>query len=154
MKERERDVTELRVQLLEGRRAALDASMWQVPALIVAGQAFLLQVLTDKGVGWWVAAPVAAAGALASVTAGLALWQQRDRELLYSNAVKDSAGVDVTRRQLEREHPPEQGSERHKWRSRPALAWLLDRRTYPLWLSTLALFVVADAAALIATRVG
>ena len=36
-----------RLRFLEGRRIAHEASQWQGPALVVAAQAFLLQVLTD-----------------------------------------------------------------------------------------------------------
>jgi hypothetical protein len=134
-----------RLQLLEGRRLALDSSMWEVPALTVAGQAFLLQVLTDPNLGWWVAVPVALAGVVASVAAGLSLWQQRDREVLHSKAVAalalDLGLGDPRRAELEREY---RGG-RHQ-------GWLLNVRAYWFWFATLACFVVADLFALIASR--
>lgn len=75
------------LQLLEGRRLAYDTGLWQVPALVVAGQALLLGVLTAPDVHASVAVAVALAGVLASSAAIVALWVQRDRERHYSERV-------------------------------------------------------------------
>lgn len=84
------DDRELRLaytQLLEGRRLSYDSGLWQVPTLIVAGQALLLNVLTKptvKGADAWV---IAAAGVVASLAAVLALWVQRRREREFAGRV-------------------------------------------------------------------
>ena len=65
--------------------------MWQAPTLTLIAQAFLLGVLTDEGVGWWVASAVAAAGILAALTAMLALWLLHDREHHFGERVKQQA---------------------------------------------------------------
>jgi hypothetical protein len=39
------------LQLLEDRRLAADASMWQAPSLTLVAQAFLLTILTNHDVG-------------------------------------------------------------------------------------------------------
>jgi hypothetical protein len=141
-----------RLQLLEGRRLALDESMWQVPALTVAGQAFLLQVLTDGAVGWDVAVPVMLAGATASAAAGLSLLQQWDREQLHSTIVADVAQDldlgDPRRKALK----PEVKKPPKRW-SRWWLSWLFEWRALWFWVSTMVVFLVADIVALVATRV-
>jgi hypothetical protein len=81
------------VNLLEGRRAAIEQSQWQAPTLTIAAQAFLLAVLTDDAVpksARWV---ILAAGVLACLSAMLALIRLRAREVLYSEAV--SAACDT-----------------------------------------------------------
>jgi hypothetical protein len=137
-----------RLELLEGRRLAYDSSMWQAPALTVAAQAFLLQVLTAPGVGWWVASFVAAAGIVASAAASLSLWQQRDREQTYSEAVaalsKELGLGDPRRLALELERRAERG---RQW-----FTTLLGVRAFWIWLGTLAAFMLADFVALVATR--
>jgi hypothetical protein len=112
-----------------------------------AGQAFLLRVLTDPDVGWWVAGAVALAGIVASIAAAFSLWHTRDREVTYSESVAADAialGLgDPRRKELE---PKFRDPRRRLTR------WLLNRRAYIVWLTTLAAFVVADLFALIGTR--
>ena len=138
------DVTdpEGRLRLLEGRRLDLSSSMWQVPTLTVAAQAFLLQVLSNDDIGWSVAVPVALAGALASIAAGVSLLRQWSGERLHSKEIARlamSLGQGDPRRKalLEKE-----GKEDAWWRV-PAI-WL--------WLTTLAVFAIADGFALFAAR--
>lgn len=129
------------VALLEGRRLAVDASMWQAPTLTIVGQAFILRVLTDHHVGWGVATLAAAAGVLATITVGVSLAQQRDREQLLSERIAREGQAlrwpDARRQALARSrcwaHPLE-------WSSR----WL--------WGITIAVFGVADVVALIVGR--
>jgi len=131
-----------RLQLLEQRRLAFDAMMWEVPALTVAGQAFLLQVVTSDTVGWTVALPVAIAGVIASAATGLSLWQQGAAERLHSEEVAELAeevGIGDPRRAAIVAR-----------RSGRAESWRLRGRT--LWYLTLAAFVVADVVALFAGR--
>lgn len=123
-----------RLHLLEGRRLALDNWMWQVPALIFAGQAFLLQVLTDPDVNSYVAVSVAAAGILGSAAAGLSLIQQRRSERWYTEQVSALA-IGLGR-----------GDPR-----RPELLGKRRLRAYHLWLSALAAFLIADIVAVLAT---
>jgi hypothetical protein len=131
-----------RLRLLEGRRLDLSSSMWQVPTLTVAAQAFLLQVLSNDDVGWSVALPIALAGAMASFAAGVSLLQQRSAERLHSREIARlamSLGLGDPRRKalLEKEGKSD------AWWQVPAI-WL--------WLTTLAVFVIADGFALIAAR--
>jgi hypothetical protein len=66
---------------------ALDQSMWQAPALTIAGQAFLLRVLTDGSVAVVARIVILAAGVIASLAAAVALLRLRSREVLYSESV-------------------------------------------------------------------
>jgi hypothetical protein len=128
------------MQLLEGRRLAIEASMWQAPTLTIVGQAFILGVLTNRRVGLPVALLVASAGVLVSFATALALWQQRDRETLFSERIKDHAsglGWPDPRRQ-------------HLGRSRGA--WHpLEWPGWKIWIAPVVLFGVADILALILT---
>jgi hypothetical protein len=126
------------LQLLEGRRLAIDGSMWQAPTLTLVAQAFLLGVLTNRSVGWAIAAAVAVAGVFALATAMLALWLLHDRERHFAERVKDHAvalGLGDPNRTNQRceVHPLE-------WSG-----WLL-------WEAVLFAFIVADVLALIITR--
>jgi hypothetical protein len=113
--------------------------------LTVAGQAFLLQVLTNDDVGWTVALFVALGGILAGLTVMLGLWQ-RDREVLHSEEIQvhleDLAWPDPRRPALAKR----QGSDsRPRWH-------LLESPTWFLWVLTILAFVVADIVALIWSR--
>ena len=61
------------LDLLERRRQSLDQSMWQAPALTIAGQAFLLRVLTDENVVLGARLLMLFAGVMASLAALLSL---------------------------------------------------------------------------------
>jgi hypothetical protein len=126
----------LKLTLLEGRRSEIDGYMWQAPALTLVAQAFLLRVLTDRGVGCAVATAVAVAGALATVTAALALWILHDREYDFGKRVERQArllGLGPIRRL--------QTSRRGSWNP-------LEVKGYVVWSVALGSFVVADAIAL------
>jgi hypothetical protein len=75
--------------LMEGRRHATDQAMWHAPAILVAGQAFLLTVLSDAELDWWARLVVLVAGALASLAAAASLLRLRSREVRYSTAISD-----------------------------------------------------------------
>jgi hypothetical protein len=124
--------------LLEGRRLAFDSYMWQAPTLTLVVQAFLLGVLTDKGVGWTVATSVAVAGVFACLTAMFALLLLHDRELHFSRRIARhtvALGLEDPRRTTDR-------------RKRHWLEW----KGWWLWEGVLAAFIVADLLALIVTR--
>ena len=75
------------LQLLEGRRAAVDAAMWQAPTIAFAGQAFLLQILVDKDIGWVLGTAIALVGVVASLGVGLVLFNLRVLEATLSERV-------------------------------------------------------------------
>jgi hypothetical protein len=141
-----------RLEWLERRRLSLHDSMWHVPALMFAGQAFLLQVLSDPELSFVAAFVVLAAGLLASGAAALSLWQQRDREVLHSEAIAKE-GVNsvgrLARKDLERQHPPDEGSERHKRVTGLLRGWIHEWQAYKVWLWALFAFAVADIAVVI-----
>jgi hypothetical protein len=72
---------------LERRRASYGEAMWQAPALTVAGQAFLLQVLTNSKVNCWAQLAVLIAGLAAIAAAVASLLQLRRREVQYSERI-------------------------------------------------------------------
>jgi hypothetical protein len=61
--------------------------MWHAPALTITAQAFLLIVLTDRGVDAWARLAILAAGVLAIVAALLSLLRLRAREVQYSRVI-------------------------------------------------------------------
>jgi hypothetical protein len=123
--------------LLEGRRLAYDAAMWQAPTLVLVVQAFLLAVLTDPGVDSTVALFVAIAGVAALLVAGIALWQLHDRERHYSERVTAQAlGLTLG------------DPNRHRERRR---RHLLEWPSWALWEAVLGLFALADVLALVLT---
>jgi hypothetical protein len=77
--------------LLEARRIAVDASLWQTPGLLIAAQAFLLIVIADRRVGWWPAAGATAAGLTISVVAWISLRRQVRVEHVLSAEVSNHA---------------------------------------------------------------
>jgi hypothetical protein len=143
---------------LERRRSSLDAFMWQAPALTIAGQAFLLRVLTDKTVNHVTLKWVLYAGVAASIAAILALLRLRSREVLYSGALAhygDRYGMpDPRPRALKRVLQGKQSKPRWfdlwGWVDR-GIRWAVGGSvlpiTYWLWIAALALFVVADIVA-------
>jgi hypothetical protein len=127
------------LELLEGRRLATDASMWQAPSLTLVAQAFLLAILTDDDVGWTVASFVAGAGVLACLTAILALWLLHDREYDFGERVR------VHAEELRLGNPNRTPKDRSKWHP-------LEWKGRDLWSIALAAFIVADVVALFVTR--
>lgn len=81
-----------RLELLERRRLQIDATLWQIPGLTVAGQAFLLQVLVNERTSDLTAWLAAAAGIFATIATGLALWQQVASERRLNDTVAELAG--------------------------------------------------------------
>jgi hypothetical protein len=143
------------LDLLENRRVAADQSMWQAPALTIAGQAFLLSVLTDETVGsTLVRTFVFAAGAAAAFAALAALFRLRAREVLYSEAIGkycDHLGIaDPRPRSLQQrfgEAALEGGGTAEKWlRIQAGRRWVFQH-VYLLWALALLLFIAADSLA-------
>jgi hypothetical protein len=128
-----------RLELLERRRLQVDATLWQIPGLTVAGQAFLLQVLvntnTSDGTAWL----AAAAGIAAVVATALALGNQVASERRLNREVATLAceeGLGKT------------GSGRDFWGEKYKLP---EARAWGMWLAflaVLALLAVADGFAL------
>jgi hypothetical protein len=128
------------LQLLEGRRLAIDAAMWQGPTLTLVAQAFLLVVLTDSHVKLTVAIFVALAGIVALVVVGVSLMAQRGREVELSRRIEDHASA-VGLPELRR--PRTRG--RSWWRP-------LDWPPWAVWaLVIYPLFALADVLALVLT---
>jgi hypothetical protein len=75
------------LEILERRRLAVDASMWQIPGLAVAGQAFLLQVIANPAVPRYPALMLAIAGAAATLAAALALTRLIEVQLVLAQHV-------------------------------------------------------------------
>jgi hypothetical protein len=92
-----------RLQILESRRTNYESLQWQSPALTFAAQAFLLTILSDDSVGWWVATPIALAGALACFAAFVSLAQLRHTERLHGEAVRRLVSGNLNRKASERE---------------------------------------------------
>jgi hypothetical protein len=51
-----------RLGLLNHQRATSDAAMWQAPVIMIAAQAFLLQIVADERIDWWARLIVLVAG--------------------------------------------------------------------------------------------
>ena len=128
-----------RLELLERRRLQTDATLWQIPGLTVAGQAFLLQVLVDDATSGTTAVAAAVAGILATLATGLALWHQVASERLLNRevaALADDEGLGNT------------GSGEDFWGAKHKRA---NRRAGAMWVVFLAVLVtlaLADAFAL------
>lgn len=128
-----------RLELLERRRLQTDATLWQIPGLSVAGQAFLLQVLVNDTTSAMTAVLAAAAGMLATLATGLALWHQVASERLLNCEVAALAadeGLGNT------------GSGQDFWGAEHERA---NRRAGAMWVAFLAVLItlaLADAFAL------
>jgi hypothetical protein len=128
---------------LERRRGGLEQAQWNAPALTVAAQAFLLPVLTNRGIDHWARLVILLAGVAAVVAALLSLLRLRSREPLFSEAFAHySKGVIPDIRAIS---PEMQAIERPK-RSGPR--WLQRLRPpYVAWSVALLLFAAADLVA-------
>jgi hypothetical protein len=73
---------------LDRRAGANDAAMWVAPVVMLAAQAFLLQVLADDSIDWWARLFVLAGGAIATPAAIFTLVRGHTREVQYSEAVE------------------------------------------------------------------
>jgi len=126
------------LHLLEGRRLAYDAAMWQAPALTLVAQAFLLSVLTNANVKPGVAVAITVAGVLMLVIVGLALWQLHDRERHFSKRIR--------RQTLALGHAdPNRSTQRSRWHP-------LEWQGWRLWAVPFLAFVVTDVLALLLTH--
>jgi hypothetical protein len=135
---------------LERRRAVSDQAMWLAPVLVVAGQAFLLQVLSTDSLGALARAPVLLAGLVATLAALVALLRGHAREVEYSEAIAhytDGAGFPELRSELPRKEPHFEGWWRplDKWLRRNALHRHIPA-AFLIWAFALLLFIVADVA--------
>jgi hypothetical protein len=132
---------------LERRRGAFDQSMWQAPALTIAAQAFLLNVLTDESVDMAARAVILVGGVTASAAAAASLIRLRWREVQYSEEIgrwfADRNLPDPRLPHPSTANPAERFSER--WLREWAGRWRL--RVYLLWCLALVIFAVADVVA-------
>ncbi len=129
--------------------------MWQAPALTIAAQAFLLSVLTDRGVSWC-ARLFILIGGLAAIWAALAsLVRLRSREVLYSDAIAyefDRRGLDDPRPDnLERKALERKGRWHKVDRSVQTWAGRWTMPIYLVWVIALLLFALADVMAFLLT---
>lgn len=125
-------------EVLEGRRIATDGQLGQMPALIVAAQAFLLTVLTRPELPARVRVAVAVAGIAATISAGVGTWQQRQREVALSERIAVHAralGLPELRRR--------------GWDAPFRPFSLGSWRGWAIWEAALALFIAADIAAVL-----
>jgi hypothetical protein len=139
------------LELLEGRRLAADVQLWHGPTLVIAAQAFLLQVLTDPSLHVLTAVMVAVAGSFACVAAFVSIVQQGDRELTFSETVA-AYSRDVLHLGDPRRHVLEAklGQLDGVWPEWLVRGKVLKARR--LWLLTLVALVVADWVAFAMTR--
>jgi hypothetical protein len=130
--------------------------MWQAPALTIAAQAFLLQVLTNRSIDGGARALILAAGAIAGIAAVLSLLRLREREVRYSDAIAHyayTAGIPefrpdrLPRRSLERQG---RSARFDRWLQR-IVGWCGWPGVYLVWVLALVLFVVADIVAFLLT---
>jgi len=133
---------------LERRRSGLEQAQWNAPALTVAAQAFLLPVLTNRGIDGWGRFVILLAGVAAVAEALFSLLRLRSREVWFSEVFahySDKFMPDIrASRDLPRK-PPERpplwlDSRLQKWGDRlgpPYFAWAL----------ALTLFFAADIVA-------
>jgi len=131
--------------------------MWQAPALTIAAQAFLLNVLTDSSIDSSARVWILVAGILALVAAIASLLRLREREVRYSDAIGYYAELARIRdpRPDELETKP---LERHGLFSpldqllRRIAAWEHWLPMHLIWALALLLFAVADVVAFSATN--
>jgi hypothetical protein len=142
------------LDFLDRRRAAAEQAMWQAPALMIAAQAFLLQVLTDTAVDWWGRVVVLIAGLVAIAAAAASLLRLRARELRFSEAFAVYSAA-VGMRDVRPDKLPA-ASEGEGWDGRARRAGASDwlRHVYLFWVVALVAFGIADVAAFFATAWG
>jgi hypothetical protein len=145
------------LDLLDRRRAANDAAMWQAPVVLTAAQAFLLQVLANQEIGWLARSIVLAAGLGVTAATLYTLLRGRTREVQYTE------GIDIYLQRFG--YPsttpsamPSRRHERNKHLFRRLdqrmRAWARSERLpvpYQLWALGLFIFVAADIAVFVAT---
>jgi hypothetical protein len=130
--------------------------MWLAPVLVIAAQAFLLQVLSTENLGWVARSMVLAAGVVATIAALVTLARGRAREVEYSEAIahySDALKFPEVRTDLPRKAMP---SKPKGW-WRPLDGWLRKKALCPLvpaapivWGAALLLFIAADIAVYVA----
>ena len=142
---------------LERQRAINNQAMWLAPVLVVAGQAFLLQVLSDGELATSARLVVLIAGLLASGAALLTLLRGRGREIQYSEAIaheSDKVGL-PDMRLPERLEGKRLVSPSRANRVDRRLAMAASHKSIPsaplLWELTLVAFFVADLVVFCAT---
>jgi hypothetical protein len=139
---------------LERRRAALDAGLWQAPALTLAAQAFLLRVLVAPGVHWAARLAILLAGVTASIAAAMSLVRSRAREVEYSDALA-AYFADFGLPEIRTGNLPKKSLERDSHWQHRFDQWLQARSQrgripmYVLWGLSLVLFAIADVVAFI-----
>ena len=135
------------LQVVEARRRDFGQVMWQVPALSIAGQAFLFSVALNQDTPAWGKVTVLVPGFLAAIAALLLLLRQRFLEDVHRAVVERCAeelGMPALDRvKLEELLPSAQQLTRwREWRPLKILAG--EQRAFWSWLATLTAFAAAD----------
>lgn len=135
-------------QTAESRRYTVDMMMWQVPALSLTAQAFLLQIAYAHDSRWTSRLVAALLGLVAAAAAVQLLLKHRFHEELHSHWLEQFS--------LARNWPVLHGPKpteafayrggQHAWKAKPKLVgWKLAKHRSPyIWAGTLSLFGVAD----------
>jgi hypothetical protein len=77
--------------------------MWQAPVIMIAAQAFLLQIVADEGIDWWARLIVLVAVVVAALAAGFTLLRGHAREVQFSEEI----ATDLDRSGIPGVRPPE-----------------------------------------------
>lgn len=147
------ELARITLEQLERRREDSARAMWLAPGLTMAGQAFLLQILSENSLNNEARFAVLLAGIAATVAALWSLLRAHAREVQFSEEINKY----TTRHDLGPIRPyefaePETLDEDASW-DRKADRWVVLfasehewLRAYALWALALALFIAADIA--------
>lgn len=151
------DVTAATIfQTAEEKRHTLDQMMWQVPAISLTAQSFLLTIALGSGVPWLGRITAAGLGLVAAAAAIQLLLKHRYHEKMHSQWLEVFAAA--------RGWPPLHGpgveqfayqyrGGSHPWRALPR--WKLAKHRSPkVWVFALAAFGFLDFAILVAGLIG
>jgi hypothetical protein len=143
---------------VEARRSATDQMMWQVPALSLTAQSFLLTISLGpdtSGTGRAIAAVLGFLAALATIQLMLKhRFHEEELSRWLERFATEQGWAPVPHAPSERERYAYGGGE-HDWRSGNRLRWRLTRMKSPyVWIATLAAFALADVVALVAGVAG
>jgi hypothetical protein len=135
-------------QTAESRRYTVDQMMWQVPALSLTAQAFLLQIAYSHDSRWTVRLVTAWLGLVTAAAAIQLLLKHRYHEELHSHWLEryaETRGWPLLHRPRAEEAFAYAGQE-HPWKAQPRwIGWRIARFRSPyVWIATLVMFGCAD----------
>jgi hypothetical protein len=143
---------------LEQRRAAIDQTMWQAPALSVTAQAFLFAVALNPDTVEYGRITVLIVGMAAALAALFLLLKQRYLEELHSDLIiacqKLLGGIPPYRRDLEAVRPERKAvctRRERAWRRLQASKRFQEVESFYVWAGALSAFAAADVYLLIKT---